>query len=160
MTQGRTKEPALVRQERTGHSMAERSGLACEAPTAPEWLKGDGLREWERVVPTLAAERILSAIDVMTLAAYCQTYASWREADSIVAIEGMTIESKGMQRIHPLAKHSATLLAELRRLAGEFGFTPKSRGSVKVAPRADVKKDSFESFLDGDDTGETDQDEE
>ncbi len=79
------------------------------------------------------------------LATFCQTYGRYLECEEAIQREGMTVESHGSLRVHPLAKHAKELAGELRRIASEYGFTPASRKRVTEA-RAD-QPDELDDFL-------------
>lgn len=113
------------------------------APDCPTWLDPVARDEWNRVVPELQQSGILTPVDAIPLAAYCQAYSQWRAAEERVRKDGMMIG----QRIHPLLKHSVALLAELRRIAAEFGFTPAARMKVATPPVQTEEQDAFDTFL-------------
>ncbi len=96
--------------------------------TCPEWLDDVAKEEWSRVTPLLVD---VTPTDQMLLAAYCQTYSQWRKCEETVAANGLTyVTNSGEEKLHPAARHSSTLLAELRRIAGEFGLTPRTRSKA------------------------------
>lgn len=116
-------------------------------PSKPEWLTPDASAEWDRVVSELSKNYLVTPLDAMTLAAYCQAYAMWRAADRQVREEGLTfVGDNGTIRAHPAAKLCLSLFAELRRMAAEFGFSPAARSRIDVDKPADVEIDDFEQF--------------
>lgn len=120
----------------------------CEPPSCPDWLDSHAKVEWDRVVPELMAAGILTPVDGMTLATYCQMYSQWRKAEEQVRKDGLTfVDRKGDIQLHPCARHAAQLMAELRRVAGEFGFSPASRSRVNAAPRNNPEQDDFDAFV-------------
>lgn len=117
-----------------------------EMPDCPEWLDERAKREWERVVTQLVKTHLVSPVDAMTLAAYCQAYSQWTECEQRLRNEGITyINAKGNMVIHPLAGHCVRLLAEMRRISEQFGFTPLSRQRID-APPTGGEHDEFDSF--------------
>ena len=54
-------------------------------PEAPLFLSANALVEWDRVVAVLAPTGILTALDTMPLAVYCETYATWKIATELLA---------------------------------------------------------------------------
>lgn len=112
-------------------------------PDAPDWLDADARDEWYRVVPLLAARRILAQLDVQLLSSYCQTYAQWKRFTLRMRIEGETVVGgNGELKLHPCAKHTIQLMQEMRRLAAEFGFTPVARSRAKAADTLPPKDDN------------------
>ena len=55
-----------------------------DTPEPPEFLTGYACDEWHRVVPELHALRLLTALDVQPLAAYCEAYKRWRTAEELL----------------------------------------------------------------------------
>src|SRR5690606_5520585 len=66
------------------------------APKCPSHLKGEARREWKRIAPELVELGVLARVDRAALAAYCQTYARWVEAEEVIADDGliMDVETK------------------------------------------------------------------
>lgn len=115
-------------------------------PECPGWLDADAKTEWARIVPLIAD--VLRPADSVMLAAYCQAYSQWQAAERRVREDGLMIEgARGCMVLHPCARLSTSLLAELRRCAGEFGFTPSSRAKVDAPARNDDEQDDFNAFV-------------
>ncbi|WP_417208440.1 phage terminase small subunit P27 family [Antarctobacter sp.] len=57
---------------------------ACPEP--PDHLKGEARAEWDRVCGQLCALGILSQIDRAALAAYCQAYGRWVQAETALDV--------------------------------------------------------------------------
>lgn len=51
-----------------------------EAPECPEYLSDDAKAEWADIVPDLVAARVVSKVDRMAVAAYCESVALWKKA--------------------------------------------------------------------------------
>jgi P27 family predicted phage terminase small subunit len=92
------------------------------APEAPSFLTGYAADEWWRVAPELHRLRLLTVVDVMPLAAYCQAYDTWRTAvETLHAIAARDKATSGM-----LVKTATgdpaqnPLLGIARRAAGEW----------------------------------------
>src|SRR5258707_15348900 len=68
---------------------AFRRGLEPERPAEPPealaFLVGHACDEWYRIAGGLHQLGLLTALDVMPLAAYCQAYATWRAAEELLA---------------------------------------------------------------------------
>lgn len=129
-------------------TIAARSlSAGAHVPTRPDWLDGDALAEWDRVIGELAQHYHIAPLDAMTLAAYCRAYAMWRQADREVAEKGLTFESdNGNIRVNPAAKLCLSLFQELRRMAAEFGFTPAARSRINPPAQISDEEDSFDTL--------------
>src|SRR5262245_11401018 len=53
-------------------------------PAPPVFLVGHARDEWHRVAPELHRLRLLTALDVAPLAAYCVSYGRWRTAEEFL----------------------------------------------------------------------------
>lgn len=132
-------------------SATERMAIGgTEPPECPDWLDEEAKKEWARIVPPLAAKCLLTPVDAATLAAYCQAYSSYKAAELTVRQEGRTMENaKGEIKLHPLARYSLQLLAEIRRLGAEYGLSPASRTRINAPPPRNEEGDDFEAFTNG-----------
>jgi len=71
-------------------------------PDCPAWLLPEAKTEWIRLSDKLNQMRVLTEIDRSAFAAYCQSYARWKEAQEHINSEGATYETEnGMQRPNP-----------------------------------------------------------
>src|SRR5262249_50272328 len=83
--------------------------------TPPAWLKGLAVAEWQRIAPVLHRLGILTEVDDIALAAYCQTYARWRDSDAKIDEFGPVIKGKGgFPMISPFFTVSLRSLAQMR----------------------------------------------
>jgi phage terminase small subunit len=58
-----------------------------KCPEPPEWLHEYAKEEWWRTAPQLHVLGLLSSVDIACLAAYCSSYAMWRQASEELARE-------------------------------------------------------------------------
>ena len=116
-------------------------------PKPPDWLAGEGLKEYRRVARLLVAVRVLTEVDGMALAAYAQQYQRWIEAEAEVRRLGMLIKSpNGFPVYNPYLSIANSALKTMRQLMGEFGLTPASRTRIDAQP-PDEKKMSIANQL-------------
>lgn len=81
---------------------------------APDYLLGDALAEWDRVVPILNACKVLTDGDLQTVVAYCLCVGEIAElARAREPIRSVTF-------------------SQFRSLASELGLTPASRARVQT----------------------------
>lgn len=97
------------------------------APKCPDWMTGDALVEWRRIVPELDRLGVLTAVDGAVLEAHCLTYGE------IVS----TVKAG-----EPL---KAALLGQMRAYAAELGLSPASRAKLTI-PKGD-DGDEIEKFF-------------
>ena len=88
MTTGRPPKPTALRilNGKAGHRSLNKSEPQIEpgAPDAPEHLLPEARAEWDRVCGRLVASGIMTVIDAGALAAYCQAYGRWVQAEDAV----------------------------------------------------------------------------
>ena len=107
-------------------------------PRCPLWLDADAKGKWKQLAPKLSRAGILSSVDGDALAAYCQAWSRWKEAEeylqkngSVLAIKGDAGKVKYLQQV-PQVGIAKGLLQVLLRYQNEFGITPASRSNVTV----------------------------
>ena len=136
---GRTSQPAalkLIKGRAPGKDSAGREvnpGPAFKRlpPEAPDWLSDEARAEWERVEPGLSRLDLLKPEDRGALAAYCEAWATFREATETVAREGLTIEAKQGTLPHPAVGIARAAGRELRAWAAHFGLTPSTEQQLE-----------------------------
>lgn len=68
-------------------------------PTCPDWLMPEAKEEWERLAELMNQMGVLTEVDMVAFAAYCQSYARWKEH---ITSGGSTFETdKGYQQQTP-----------------------------------------------------------
>ena len=118
-----------------------------EVPRPPSILQGLARKEWRRIAPLLYDAGLLTKIDATMLAAYCQVYARWCEAELEIRRTGTVIKSsKGQPMVSPFLKVANVSLQQMTRMLAEFGMSPSSRSRVTIAI-APPEDDEFEKFL-------------
>lgn len=108
-------------------------------PEPPDILWGDGLGEWNRVVPELQRLQLTKPVDAASLTAYCLTWHRLCQAQRIIDNDEhgglLTTTSQGVGR-HPAVAIVEAASKELRAWAHEFGLTAASESNVS-SPEAD-----------------------
>lgn len=108
-------------------------------PDAPAHLTADARAEWKRVARGLWDLGLLTAIDVGALAAYCQAWARWKNAEKLIekakkaypAGGGLFVETTNGNLIqHPAVGIANRAMADMVKFAAEFGMTPSGRTKV------------------------------
>ena len=102
------------------------------APDCPEWLHPEAAMEWSRVVPALDLLGLLTKVDQVALAVYCQAWARYVEAEQAITSGGSVIEGRYGIRPSPYVSISNRAVATMRAYCTEFGLTPSSRGRMSI----------------------------
>jgi phage terminase small subunit len=87
------------------------------APARPSWLKGEGRKEWERLVPYLTSTGVLAEQEQGTLALLC------------------FLHGKIVQMVRHDEIPQAQIIAQYRALASSFGLTPSDRTKIHAQPK-------------------------
>jgi P27 family predicted phage terminase small subunit len=149
---GPAKRPlALVRLEgnpgkRKLPKAHEEIKVAPVAPDCPDWLDAVAKAEWARVVPLLTIMGLVGKIDRTALAAYCQSYSRWVEAEKALSKEGTTIAMEsGYSQVTPNITIAHKYLDKVKSFCAEFGMTPSARARMSIPGKKE--DDEFDTFL-------------
>jgi P27 family predicted phage terminase small subunit len=114
-------------------------------PKPPQFLDKYAKEEWDRCVNDLCAYAGLSKIDVAVFAAYCQSYATWREASDLLAefhaanpnTRGLVIFTKKSRQHeggnliqNPVVGLMNKAKRDMVYYASELGMTPSARSRI------------------------------
>lgn len=107
-------------------------------PAPPEFLFGDAIEEWQRVVPELQRLGLTKQIDAASLTAYCLAWQRMCQAQRIIQEQSehglLGMNSQGLTR-HPAVAIVEAASKELRAWAHEFGLTPAAEAGL-LTPEA------------------------
>ncbi len=118
-------------------------------PSPPPFLCDDAKVEWGRVVGALYEAGLMTEVDRAALAAYCQAYGRWAQAERALTrmaekdplTAGMMIRTSNGNAIqNPLVGIANKAKSDLVRYAAEFGMTPSARSRVSASPPASGNK--------------------
>ena len=117
-------------------------------PTPPPFLNDDAKVEWGRISGVLYEAGVLTDVDRGVLAAYCQAYGVWAQAEREIeklqqssVLNGLILKTKDGNFIQqPLLGIANKARADMVKYASEFGMSPSSR--VKVETTGATKKES------------------
>lgn len=122
-------------------------------PMPPPHLCDDAKVEWGRVSSMLYALKVLSNADIAALAAYCQSYATWKQATEALnamaandkLTRGLLIKTTNGNAIqNPLLGIANKAAADMVRYAAEFGMTPSARARIHAGESGPTKEADFE----------------
>ena len=127
---------------------------AKNAPTAPDalprcpaHLSHVARKEWRRLAKPLFDMGVLSTVDRGALAAYCQSYARWVEAEEQLKKTPALLKTpSGYVQVSPwltIANRERELMV---RYMAELGLTPSSRTRISLDPPPDPDDPANEFF--------------
>lgn len=122
--------------------------LDLKMPSCPKHLSPEAKKEWRRISKELIAVGLLTLVDRAALAAYCQTWARWVEAEEKIntpGFETVCSTDKGYEHVNPWVQVSNSALKQMKAFLTEFGLTPASRSRIVVAQPKE--EDPFDEFL-------------
>jgi P27 family predicted phage terminase small subunit len=115
-------------------------------PPMPACLSIEAVEEWQRLIPDLVALGLVSNLDMMALATYCEAVADWfrfRRRIMQANAEHVDQDKGDVQTFATGAKQISVLRqlandAEKRANAAgaQFGFSPMARRNLKTLPVA------------------------
>lgn len=110
-----------------------------KAPTCPGHLSKEAKAEWRRIMPILINLGIMTKIDRAALAAYCQSYGRWVEAEKKADEKGPVIKSPtGDIRTNPYLVVANRAMDNMRKFLVEFGMTPSSRSRITAEKKPEA----------------------
>ena len=115
-----------------------------DLPDCPSHLSAEAKREWNRVLPELAAAGLISTLDRALLANYCTSWAIAVKCQGILKRDGILgTTSQGAPCKHPAAMLLNDAMIQCRAYAGELGMGAVNRARMPGKPR----QDSLEAFI-------------
>lgn len=115
-------------------------------PEKPAHLSDAASAEWDVVAPQLHEAGLLSTIDRTALAAYCQAYGRWVEAEVALKTHGTLVKSpSGFPMVSPYLTVANKAMEQMTKMLIEFGMSPSSRSRVTVDKP--VKQSAVSRFL-------------
>jgi P27 family predicted phage terminase small subunit len=127
---------------------AKKINLPVSLPEPPKILQGTSLDEWHRITKLLAITGSVTELDMSALVGYCVEYAKFTNANEKLAkTDSMLVRStKGTVMANPLLKISDHALANMLRIAQDFGFSPAARRSLRIEPKAEELNEKSRFF--------------
>lgn len=123
-------------------------------PPCPKHLGEEAKKEWRRMAKKLLSLGLFTEIDGTALAAYCQLYERWAEAEQKVRQFGMIVQvgkgkenGKGYPIVTPYLQVATKALEQMRVFLTEFGLTPASRSRIHAMPPVQKEENPLERFI-------------
>ncbi|MEO1105594.1 MAG: phage terminase small subunit P27 family [Pseudomonadota bacterium] len=100
-------------------------------PKCPSHLSRTAKNEWKRIAGTLHEMGVLTTVDRAALAAYCQAYGRWVEAEQKLTETPPLIKTpSGYVQQSPWLSIANKQMELMGRYMAELGITPASRSRV------------------------------
>jgi P27 family predicted phage terminase small subunit len=104
-------------------------------PTCPSHLSATAKAEWKRIAGQLHVLGVLSQLDRAALAAFCQAYGRWVEAELKLKETPTLIKMpSGYVQQNPWMQVANKQLELMHKYLSEFGLSPASRSRVTAMP--------------------------
>lgn len=141
-TRGRKPTPThlkLVRGNPGKRSLPKKEDeipVVIEEVSPPPHLSDEAKVEWGRIIGSLVTLKLMSQLDRAALAAYCQAYGRWVQAERALArmaekdplLHGLMVKTTSQNAIqNPLVGTANKAMQDMMRYATEFGMTPSAR---------------------------------
>lgn len=112
-------------------------------PECPAFLSSVAKQFWNELIPELERMGLLAKIDGKALAAACQSYARWVQAERDITKYGILIDSPiiskktgdiigSMLKKNPACNAAHNSLTQMRAFFSCFGMDPSSRSRLNV----------------------------
>jgi P27 family predicted phage terminase small subunit len=129
------KAPVRSRQRKT--IAATQPVVPAATGVAPAWLKGEGLKIFQRMAPLLRTMKLLTEADVPAFARYCKHYSRWLELQKRLDKEGDIYEietaSGKVRRADPAFTMADRLDRMMLAFEDRFGLNPAERQRIMAA---------------------------
>lgn len=123
---------------------------AAEIPDCPAHLDAAARNEWDRITVELGKTGLITRLDMAALAAYCQTYSIWVDAETKLKRTGkgrVILAPSGYPVLNPWHTIATQAAKDLKAFAAEFGFTPSARARINLDP-GEKEVDPIAAFTD------------
>jgi P27 family predicted phage terminase small subunit len=106
-----------------------------ETVDCPALLSDAARAEWTRLCDDMRTKGVLTSWDRAAMAAYCQSYADWLDAQEKVNQIGQVVKAPrtGVPMQNPYLSVARGAKADMLRIAAELGLTPVARARLGTA---------------------------
>lgn len=131
------EQKAAVRSKQARAAVASDQAQPAGAGAPPKWLKGEGLRIWQRLAPSLRTMKLLTDADALAFARYCRNFARWLELQQRLDKGGEFYEietaSGTVRRADPAFAMGDRIERMLLAIEDRFGLNPAERQRIYMA---------------------------
>jgi len=148
---GRKPIPSKIIQLRGGTDRTHRPPRTDEPlppermPICPKHLDEEARKEWKRAGKILQKVGLMTDLDRMIFAAYCEAYSRWVQAVTQIQATSMVYKKPdGTPGLNPYLKIASVAYEQMIKAGTQIGMSPSSRASLKVEkPKAKSKAQQF-----------------
>ena len=119
--------------------------VASGAPEMPRFLNEVAQEEWERIVPILLSQNVLTVADGPALGLYCSAFSRLVQANRELEHTVTATTAAGNEKTNPAVNVAKEAEASMLRVLTHFLQTPLSRSKGGIAPHED--DDQLTQFL-------------
>lgn len=98
----------------------------------PSWLNNIAKYEWNNLSKQLYNLGLLTKVDKIMLAEFCQSYSRWREAESQLKKDKFLIPTKGGFKMNPLIAISKIYTSQMNYCIAKLGLSPSDRAKLEI----------------------------
>jgi P27 family predicted phage terminase small subunit len=148
MTRGRKPKPTAVKLAEGNPGKRRINGQepkpAGSLPDCPAHLSAEAKAEWDRIAANMNRIGLLTQVDRTTMAAYCQCYGRWVEAEQKLAETPAILRMpSGYIQQSPWLTISNKQLELMAKYMAELGLTPASRSRLAIQVHDGIKPWEF-----------------
>lgn len=132
------------RKDRDSHGLTADVGAPICPDDAPECVK----KAWEKIVPGLANQGLISTADAIPFFAYLDSYTKFKMVTlSIQTMESMMEKTpNGYLQMSQAFHIRNKLWQEVMKASKEFGHTPAARSAIKAPQQGQLDLGGFEDL--------------
>jgi len=116
----------------------------------PQGMKGEAMKEWNRIVPLLAENTPVSELDRTLIEIYCNAFAQYKLCEREVNHDGVVVTSTtGTKVRNPYIMEEHEAIKTIKVTATELGLSVNARAKLELNNAKTDKSDPFERVLSG-----------
>lgn len=116
----------------------------------PQGMKGEAMKEWNRIVPLLAENTPVSELDRTLIEIYCNAFAQYKLCEREVNHDGVVVTSAtGTKVRNPYIMEEHEAIKTIKVTATELGLSVNARAKLELNNAKTDKSDPFERVLSG-----------
>lgn len=141
---GPKPQPGAIKDQKAPVRSRSRKTIKAQQPAAPAatgdapaWLKGEGLKIFQRMAPTLRSMKLLTEVDAPAFSRYCKHFAHWLDLQKRLDKQGDIYEietaSGKVRRADPAFTMADRLDRMMLAFEDRFGLNPAERQRIMAA---------------------------
>lgn len=119
-------------------------------PEPPDFLEGEALEEWNRIVDEMDKMQLITTLDRTEIALYAWTFGEFARHSRLLRDETEFPKSKrGAPTVNPRIRVVRDLLKQLHSLSESCGFSPTTRNRLQMVhkPKENTPKQALAEKL-------------